>query len=374
MPVFRLPEAALRRLLPAALLAGAALCLPAGGARADACSDCPAPSRAELEAQPGFVLGTRPLLQWPYLPVTDSLETFAAECAYSASSAPDVVPGPTWSILRATGEVLNCPWAKTSTEVAFELEEGDSTEWSVEGEAGASLSAAALSLAAKLKAGYVRGSVRSEVRALKTTIEAQPGHRVPWEGYFEVGPLQLTIDFAVTRRWSWWTKHPNSGDVVLASGSIWMDCGGERVTLKRQAAFHAWVETGDRPCGVPELSARPPAPPPGPPPVVTPGTGPAPGPVPPQEPGQPGGDPVPDWDEDEPRPDLPQPHALPPPADAPPGEPVAPPPPLPVPPPVPTVPDPSASDGLGEAPTGRFLLSLALGRGRSAPRGRAPCV
>lgn len=366
MPTVPLPSA-LRRLLPA-LLAGAALLPGAPPARADGCDDCRAPTLADLEAAPGFRVELRLLDGWPHLVLPDEVAVNGDECSYVARSAPALTTGPTWSVLRAAGEVLNCPWARTSDSVSFEVAEGDTTEWKVQGEVGATASLAAVQLAAKVGGGYGRGTSVTEVRTHTTTIEAQPGHRVPWEGYFEVAPLTLSIEFAVTRRWSWWTKHPNFGDTVLASGSVWIDCGTERVTLTRRAALRGWVKTGDRPCGEPDLGAvTPPAPPPPasePTPALTPASGPA--PVAPPRPGQePSGEPG----------QAPGPAPLPVPDTTPPTGPVAPPAGSPVPAPTPSTTDPDGSGDLGDAPTGPFLrddASTCPFRYARAPRCAAP--
>lgn len=255
----RRPRGRVLALMLAGLLLGRA-----SAAQADACSDCPGPTLADLQAQPGFALEWRPSpLGWPGSS-EDYAETNPNGCSFTALGDPHVVQGPAWAVLRGTGEVFNCPQAKSSSEISFTVEEGDSTQWSVQGEVGAELEALGLKLASKVGGGYGRGHAVREVRVHKQTLEAQPGHRVPWEGYFLLATLSLDLDVSVSRNWSWWTKNSATGAEVHRSGTIQMPCGSDHLRLERQASLSAFLHLYDGACGDPagaltDLGLFPPA-------------------------------------------------------------------------------------------------------------------
>lgn len=382
----------------ALLLAGLLLLGPAGRAHADACSDCPGPTLADLRAQPGFALESRPSpLAWPG-PADDYVETNPNGCSFTALSRPDVAQGPAWAVLRGTGEVFNCPEAKSASEISFTVEEGDSTQWSVQGEAGGELEAFGLKLAAKIGGGYGRGHAVREVRAHRQTLEAQPGHRVPWEGYFLLATLSLDLDVSVSRNWSWWTKNTATGAEVHRSGTLQMPCGSDHLRLERQASLSAFLHLYDGACGASgnaliDLGLFPPAPvpvtpptqdlptltpgedeadlPPGgpeqghdlpnlPPPLREPAPAPQ-SPAAPDLPTGPGGEPRPNdappgpAGGDDP---LPQPGALPPLGHPRPA--------------LPEAPSPTESKDLGEAPTGPGGDPFPFGAPCVGPRPQAP--
>ncbi len=359
--------------LPAALaLALLLLAGPGRPADADACSDCPGPTLDDLRTQSGFGLETRSL--WGGLvSAEDRVETNANGCSYAAAGDPRIDVGAAFSVLRGWGEVWNCPESKSSTEIGIEIAEGDSTSWHVEGEVSAEVNAVALKLAVKLGGGFGRGHVVTEVRSYRQTIEAQPGHRIPWEGYFLLAPLTLTIDLSVTRNWSWWTKNDLTGHEVHRSGTIDVPCGTQTVAVTRQASVGAYLHLSDRACGAApgspavDLGPFPPAAPP----VTTPG-------VPPPflapdaggDDGEDGGLPqaTPQGHD---LPDLPAPV----PAGAPDDAPVAPRPeggPAPVEEPTGGARPPSTSGDLPEAPTGPCPDPFPLGAPALAPAAAPP--
>lgn len=317
-------------------------------ASADACSSCPAPSGADFEAALGRPLGD--------LPTGAYMEILAAECAYDQTGGSAPVQGPAWIVLRGTGEVWNCPDSSSEDTVSIEVAESDNTSWTLTSEVSAKVAALAMEAAVKVGVGVGGGHSVTEIKRVTKTLTASLGHRIPWEGYFTVADFTLTLEFAVSRRWSWWVKSSASGDTVLTSGSLYSSCGRERATLKRRAAIGYKFQLGDGPCGpglaLPTDLGPWPAPIPPPPPPTTPDSGslPAPQGATPPTPAGPPPVTLDDPDEDDP---AGQP--------APPGPSVPPLPPLPLPAPSPTDPTPGDSGALGDAPTGRLYAPSAEG-------------
>ncbi|MFM8386589.1 MAG: hypothetical protein ACKOCB_07235 [Planctomycetia bacterium] len=220
--------------------------LPASPARAEGCEDCAAPSAQALRSQPGFGLFVRQD-RWGARR-EDTLHLDAGACAYAPASTPVARLGKSWMVLRGTGTVASCPWGSTDASVSVSIAEGDSTDWRVEGEVQVELKAVALSTAASAKTGVAHGRTLQEVRQVTQRIEAAPGHVIDWEGWFELADLTLDLDLSVTRRYAWWTKNPLTGDHVHAAGEVLVDCGRERVTLRRQASLGVRFRLWDAPC------------------------------------------------------------------------------------------------------------------------------
>jgi hypothetical protein len=222
----------------------------AGPVRADACSSCPEPTLQDLAALPGFTLHALPADVFGHRP-TDYVETDAGECTYVPKNDPQVAITASRLVLRGVGEVWHCPHSSSDDQITYSIAAGDSTEWKVAGEVGATLKAVALEVAGKVSGGYASGRSTNEVKTVTKTLRAAMGHRIAWEGYFEIASLALTVEVDVTRRWSWWTKNARTFDVVLRSGSIWMSCGTERVPLARSASIRYAIHLLDRACGAP---------------------------------------------------------------------------------------------------------------------------
>lgn len=282
------------RRLPTSVAAAAALLLLIAGARpasADACSDCKEPTLQDLMAVPGFTLQSLPP-GWFGGGPTDFYEIDAGECTYALKGAPSMSIVSSKLVLRGSGEVWNCPESSSDDTISFQIEQEDSTSWTLHGEVSAQLKVLALSFAAK--AGISTGGGRSitEVRSVTKSLHAAYGHRIEWEGYFEVATFSLTLAFDVTRRWSWWTKNHVTGYTVLRSGSIWMACGSETVELSRNASISYKLRLYDRSCLEPLAPPRdlgwfpppPTTPPAGPLPGGSAGQPPAPAPPPPPPP------------------------------------------------------------------------------------------
>lgn len=232
------------------LLSVAALLLLSAGARrasADACSDCKEPTLRDLMGVPGFTLHSLPP-GWFSSPSTDYVETDAGECTYTPKGDPSTTIVSSKLVLRGHGEVWNCPESSSDDEISFEIAQGDSTTWTLSAEVGVQLKAIAIAVAGKVGVSTGGGRSITEVRSVKKSLHAGQGHRIEWEGYFEVATFSLTIVFDVTRRWSWWTKNQVTGYTVLRSGSIWMSCGTETVELSRNASIGYRIHLYDRSC------------------------------------------------------------------------------------------------------------------------------
>jgi hypothetical protein len=240
--------------------------------RADTCSACPEPTLADLAQQAGFELTSR--TDDDGTAHTDYVVTDGGECAYAVSVPPLVTIGKSWTVLRGSGTVYNCPWGDTSTTVTISLSEGDSSEWKVEGELSAELALIALKLGGSLGGSLGGGHVQGEVRTLSQHIGAAPGHVLDWHGLFELADVTLDGQVDVTRRFAWWTKNEATEDTVHRQGNVWTACGAEKVRLTRRASigamFHIWDGSCDATVTPVDLGTFPR---PKPPPVITPPSG-----------------------------------------------------------------------------------------------------
>ncbi len=280
------PTSRLRRLGALLALGGLALAWAAPAGHADTCSACPEPTLADLEKQAGFELTSR--TDDDGQAHTDYVVTDGGECSYSVSVPPLVTIGKTWTVLRGSGTVYNCPWGDTSTTVTISISEGDSSEWKVEGEVSAEVALIALKLGGSLGGSLGGGQVKGEVRTLSQHIGAAFGHVLDWHGLFELADVTLDGQVDVTRRFAWWTKNEATEHTVHRKGDVRMACGAESVRLTRRASigamFHIWDGSCDAKVTPVDLGTFPR---PKPPPVITPPPTPVPVPVPDEDPTDP---------------------------------------------------------------------------------------
>lgn len=258
----------------AVLLALALLVAPP--AAQASCEDCPGPTWAELRAQPGFVMVIR---RGPYGALLDYLEVDGGECRVVLEDTPTIRKTGSWLVLRATGEVWNCPHSASTDRVVIETREGDSTDWTLSGTVAAELDAVVASVRAQLEAGISRGASITEVTRVEKTITAAWCRRIPWEGYFEIARYEAVAHGRVERRYAWWTKNLNTGSVVHVHGEMWVHCTSGEILLWRRAAIAGFFHLSEASCKDPACAPLTPRdlgwfpdPPPPPPqdPVVTP--------------------------------------------------------------------------------------------------------
>lgn len=235
----------------AGLLALALLLAGAGTASADACSSCPAPSEDDIRAaEPGFELAWRS--GFLGLRSRDYLETDAGECAYALAGPPQISIGKSWLVLRGSGSVWNCPWGRSDDEIAYEIDAGDSSGWSLDASLDASLKQKLLQLLLDVDFSMAESSSVREVRRVTKRLEAAYGHVLDWSGYFELADVVCDLDVNVTRRWSWWTKNSGTGATVHQQGVVWMECGNEAAQLTRRASIGYSIRVLDSSCDAPD--------------------------------------------------------------------------------------------------------------------------
>ena len=221
--------------------AAAAVALGVGTAHADLCSDCPAPTLADLAAQPGFALEERG-------PFRDTYEVDAGECEVTVGEPTEPVKEVGWLVLVAAGETMNCPEVKSCDKVIAQTSESATKEWSITTESGVSGTVLGLGLTAKL-VEQVRETLRIEtVTRIEKEICPAYCHRIAWGAYFEIARYTSTVDYAVTRRHAWWTKNMATGDRVHRKGDVWMACGSGTATLEAEAPIAGHFHLTARAC------------------------------------------------------------------------------------------------------------------------------
>jgi len=222
-------------------------------ARADGCEDCAAPTVADVQAQTGVKLKTRPGI---FGPARDTMEMDAGDCSAQMVAPPEITRLRSWLVLRAMGEVFNCPSVKSSAAVVAETRQSDSSSWSLAVKGSFKLKGLVAEVSAEISTGQTTGVTITEVTRVTQTLQAGSCRRIPWRAYFEVGEFRATAEFAYTQTWAWWTKNATTGASVHAKGTIQVDCGSAEVTLQRKAPVAGYFELSQGACGDPECGPR----------------------------------------------------------------------------------------------------------------------
>jgi len=219
-------------------------------AHADGCTNCPRPTLADLQAQPGFVLEDRPGSPGHVRP--DTYYVDRGQCVTTSTGTPVVTRGYTWLVLRGSGEVWHCPHSKSVDAITVESSVSDSSEWSFTVKIAAEFRAFAAKIKAEVEAGRTTGVTITEVTSITKTITPAWCHRITWEGWFEVGTFKAETKITTQQRFAWWTKNLTTGDKVHAKGSIWKLCGSQDVVLSRRAPIAGYFALRQRGCADPE--------------------------------------------------------------------------------------------------------------------------
>ena len=150
-----------RGVLGTLLAAGCVLGFGAEGARADACSKCGPPTKAQFDADPNYALQRRGG-EWDYV------EMDGGECRVQIEGTPVATCTSAWLVLRGQGEVWSCPHSTSSDTVTVSTTQADTRGWCMSG----SLSIGGSVLGARRRQRLVRSDPDRRGRRLLRRLRA----------------------------------------------------------------------------------------------------------------------------------------------------------------------------------------------------------
>ena len=220
-------------------------------AEAGECIGCPSPAVSDVIAEAEIPLQRREAPPpWDALiePARDYVEMDAGDCFFKLSGGDDAELIRSWLVLRAYGEVWNCPHSKSTSTISASVAAEDRTSWSVaeSGEVGLNLGV--------IKAGHALNSTNggsrgiTETTDLSTTITAQACRRIPWLAYLRVGRYKVEIRVAMIQPYKWWTKNSNTGAKVHSSGTYEQECAAITAPFERTAPMAWHLRLAEYPC------------------------------------------------------------------------------------------------------------------------------
>lgn len=231
----------------AVVAASLALAPPAG---ADACSECKAPSAAEVRAAAGTALDE----------AGRYYEIDGGECSIVWTGQPPKQQTGQWPIWEAHDTAWNCPESKKDGDLSFKLTKDKRFEWTVTVEAGSTLDAWIAEVAAKMVKELTAGGGEEVEVTVHQHIEAKYCHRIEYWAKFFVGDVEADWDFALKRRFRWWVKsHYGSSSAVYASGDLYSNCGSGTAKAKRLEPLDLSIGQYDHGCKTGDCKDVPPS-------------------------------------------------------------------------------------------------------------------
>lgn len=220
-------------------------------ASAGECIGCDAPALNDIMAAEGVTLALRhpePPLDEIVGPARDYMEIDAGDCEFHVSGPEEAEQVASWLVLRAYGEVWNCPHSKSSSTISASVTTDDRSEWSVSGKVSAGLDLGVVKAGAELARtdGGSRGI--SETADLTTSITAQACRRIPWIAYLRVARFRIDMTITMVQPYAWWTKNAHTGSTVHQKGTYEQVCLSATVPFERKAPLAWHVRLAEYPC------------------------------------------------------------------------------------------------------------------------------
>ncbi|MDJ0973395.1 MAG: hypothetical protein QNJ98_02965 [Planctomycetota bacterium] len=236
-----------------AAMAFVVLCLgpAAPPALAGECIGCPEPSVSEIVAAENVTLASRspepPFDLWGGAS-RDYMEMDAGDCEFNVTGPEEADRVATWLVLRAYGEVWNCPHSKSSSTISASVTHEDRSDWSLAATVSAGLELGVLKAGAELTEtnGGSRGI--KETSDLSTTLTAQACRRIPWLAYLRVARYRIEMTVTMVQPYAWWTKNDNTGAKVHQKGTYEVECLSVDIPFQRKAPLAWHLHLASYPC------------------------------------------------------------------------------------------------------------------------------